>query len=659
MCGSTVVSSAEEEEVLVPEVRVTYTRGEQDPRKIPASVTIIEREVIEKSGATTVPDLLRREAGINVQSLYGNNKYTSLDLRGFARGFETLVMLNGVRLNAPNMTVVDWSLIPMDAVERIEIIKGPGTALWGDSATAGVINIITKKGYDVPLCEVRLTGGCYGRFDSTMSLGYSNEWARIFLTGGYHTNDGFRENSQYQSRDISASLGVSPTDFLEVSLDFGYVYDEYEMPGGIYDTEIAGFGRDYSYWYRDEGHGERFYTMAGLDLDFESVGRVEIDYSYKRDRNFYNNPVSITGVKGLGKNWYDLNEHGLYLKYIWDFDHGWMGNRLTTGVDLRRTTYRGDAYNDPFGIDYYEKYRMCRETVGVYAYDELTLIERVVVSVAYRYEYMRDRYDFFTTGFGTFHYDGTERYGNQALSAGITFLFGDEGKVYFRFSRGYRMPLLEEFVVWGTGPNLSIKPERVTGYELGVEHGTDLFGCDVSLSLLLYWDEYTDELYYDPNVGWGANLNYERTVHRGIDVGVEVWPCEGLKLYATYSFQDAFFDYEPYRGNRLPLVPKHMVSGGASFDYKGFSCTMDCRWVGNRVLGNDLVNEHQKLDDYFVMDARFGYTYRWMELFFGVNNITDEEYSDYAGWLPNPARGEVFEYPLPGRSFYGGIAVRF
>jgi iron complex outermembrane receptor protein len=328
-----------------------------------------------------------------------------------------------------------------------------------------------------------------------------------------------------------------------------------------------------------------------------------------------------------------------------------MNNRLTTGVDFRRAKYRGDAYNAPYF--YSSKYRLCREDVSVYAYDEMTLFDRVVLSVGYRYEYLRDKY-YYVDSYGG-PYDGVKRRRNYALSAGITYLFGDESKAYFRFSKGYRMPLLEEYVTW-SGPNLDLKAERVTGYEIGLEHAFDLFDRDMTLTLSLYWDEYDDELYYDPATY--SNLNYDKTVHRGFEIGLNAWPTDWLEVYVNYAYQDAYFDYSPYNGKQVPLVPQNMVTFGFATEYKGFAFNMDCRWLDSRVLGNDLDNAHPGFDSYFVADMRISYTYKWFEAFFGIDNFTDEEYADYFGWNPG-SRGDVFEYPLPGITYYGGLAIRF
>jgi outer membrane cobalamin receptor len=267
--------------VEVPPITVTYTRTERDPDRIPADVTVIDREAIERSGAESVPELLRREAGVNVTIFSGVDKFSSVGMRGFARGLETVVMINGVPLNMPTLGEIDWSIIPLSAVEKIEITRGPGGVLYGDKAVAGVINVITMKTFDKPFLEVSAGGGSDRTFDSTVSAGYGNDWGRISVSGGYHYTDGYRRNNYYDHTVWSASGGFFPSGVFELTLDLGYSADSWGNPGALFDAQREAYGRRYTNTPHDKGEGENFYDLLGVNLDFEKYGRGEIDYSYK------------------------------------------------------------------------------------------------------------------------------------------------------------------------------------------------------------------------------------------------------------------------------------------------------------------------------------------------------------------------------------------
>jgi iron complex outermembrane receptor protein len=129
-------------------VIVTAPRFPQHVRELPASVTVISEEDIARSGARTLPELLSHEVGLTMKDFYGNNAaVTAVDLRGFGvTGLQnTLILLDGRRLNDFDLSGVQWSAVPVASVERIEILRGAGAVLYGDAASAGVVNIVTRS----------------------------------------------------------------------------------------------------------------------------------------------------------------------------------------------------------------------------------------------------------------------------------------------------------------------------------------------------------------------------------------------------------------------------------------------------------------------------------------------------------------------------------
>ena len=131
----------------LPEVVVTGTRTAEEIQKVPASISVITAADIQRSSAKTAVDLLRREEGVVVRDLLGNGKAAQVDLRGFGEtaSSNTLVLVDGRRTNEIDLSGVDWAQIPVEQIERIEVVRGPGSVLYGDNAVAGVINIITKS----------------------------------------------------------------------------------------------------------------------------------------------------------------------------------------------------------------------------------------------------------------------------------------------------------------------------------------------------------------------------------------------------------------------------------------------------------------------------------------------------------------------------------
>ncbi|MCZ7620379.1 MAG: TonB-dependent receptor plug domain-containing protein [Myxococcota bacterium] len=134
----------------IGEVAITAARSERELLDVPGNVTVIDRDTIERSGARDVPELLRREAGLFVTDGIGSPEGVRVDGRGFhnggGNGSSLLILQDGRRLNEPDGTVMDWALVSLDRVERIEIVRGAASALYGDSANSGVVQILTKRG---------------------------------------------------------------------------------------------------------------------------------------------------------------------------------------------------------------------------------------------------------------------------------------------------------------------------------------------------------------------------------------------------------------------------------------------------------------------------------------------------------------------------------
>src|SRR5919106_181603 len=129
-------------------VLVEAPRFREDVRRLPASVTVIGAQDIERSAARTLPEILNEQVGFTMKDFYGNNAaVTSMDLRGFGvtGPQNTLILLDGRRLNDFDLSGVQWSAIPLSSIERIEVLRGTGAVLYGDAASAGVVNIVTRS----------------------------------------------------------------------------------------------------------------------------------------------------------------------------------------------------------------------------------------------------------------------------------------------------------------------------------------------------------------------------------------------------------------------------------------------------------------------------------------------------------------------------------
>ena len=226
---------AQEKEVILEKVVVTATRDEQEIRKIPANVTIIGKEEIERSNAKTTVDVLKDEVGVVVRDYTGNGKTASVDIRGFGEtgAINTLVLVDGRRVNEIDLSGVDWTQVPLDQVERIEIVRGPGSVLYGDNAVGGVINIITKKPEKPFSAKSEVIRGSYLYHKESGSVG--GKWGPFsaILHADYSSTEGYRENGFLRYKDVGGKIIYDVNE--NISFDFsGNLHrDDTGLPGGL------------------------------------------------------------------------------------------------------------------------------------------------------------------------------------------------------------------------------------------------------------------------------------------------------------------------------------------------------------------------------------------------------------------------------------------
>ena len=225
-------------------VVVTATRIAQHNYKIAGNVTVITKEEIEASNAQSVPDVLKEALGIHI---FDKNtaKTAVVDMRGFGDSATSnvLVLVNDRKINAVDISGADLIQVPIEAVERIEIVRGAGSVLYGDNAVGGVINIITKKGEGEFSGKL---GGVYGSYDTRgtdLEVSGAKNDVSYFFYAKYFDQRGFRQNSDVLNNDFSTRLGYDFSDKVSVDFNFGWHEDRYGLPGGLNVSELETLGR--------------------------------------------------------------------------------------------------------------------------------------------------------------------------------------------------------------------------------------------------------------------------------------------------------------------------------------------------------------------------------------------------------------------------------
>ena len=647
---------AQEKEVTLEEVVVTATRDIQEIRKIPANVTVISQEEIERSYAQTTVDLLRNEVGVVVNDLRGTGKNVFMDIRGFGEigALNTLVLVDGRRVNEIDLSGVDWSQIPLEQIERIEVLRGSGSVLYGDNAAAGVINIITKRPQKPLSLEAGVSGGSYHYNNETASV--SGKWGGFsaILNAGYKATEGYRDNGFLRAKDVGGRLIYDVNDRLSFNLSGSFHKDDTGLPGNLTKEQIHTLGRRATVTPHDGAETNDMYGALGMKARLGDLGRIESEISYRHRE------VSTSFFDASSQPSFDdrrnLTTWGFTPRYFLEVPLWNHANKFTVGLDFYKSDsviFSNSAFSDPAQ----NQTQVAKKSTGVYLLDEFSILENLILSLGYRHEWVT-----FDLTQETPDSKDKVRDNKAAWNAGLDYFYGKKSSVFLSVKRSFRFPVTDELIEYIFDPvnffqvidvrlNPAIKPQTGLQYETGIRHA---FSDRIEGKVTFFQMDTEDEIFFNPVTF--SNENYPRTRRVGAEVGATFKPLQWLGLWGNYSYTRSRLREGPFSGNDIPFVPRHKASAGADVHLgKGFLFDTRANFVGSRYLISDFKNVVDKLEKYYTVDARFSYALKGLKAFVGINNLFNRKYAEFGSFVG----GIQFFSPSPERNFIGGVSYTF
>lgn len=638
---------SQEEPIVLEKIVVTATRHPQEISKVPANTTIITEEDIKASNAQNIVDVLRSEVGVVVRDALGNRAKSTVDIRGFGEsaGMNVLVLVDGRRVNEIDLSAVDWAQIPINQVERIEIVRGLGSVLYGDNAVGGVINIITKEGEGKPSLELNLNIGSYEYYTGRAYFGGSTDKLSYSLWTGYQDTDGYRDNNNFRTRDYGGKVIYSLNDYLTLDLSGNYHEDDYGLPGFLGEFD----NRRGSNFPDDSAKGRDYYVNIGTDNDFGKWGILEFDISY-RNRKVDTYWLSYGLWNFITES--EIETLGIAPRYTMENTIFGHKNKTIIGSDIYINGLEINQLSQEKVIT--RKTDIDKRSISGYIRDEFFLMSNLVIGGGYRYE--RTRYDFDSKDpiYGTSPVDDFLISDRGTFEVGATYLYHKNSNLFAKIGKSFRYPASDEyFSVWSIPPvNKSLHLQKAYHYDLGIRFY--LFR-DTHLTLTLFRIDMDDEIYYNPLTY--SNENYDNTRHEGIEFSLDAKPHKMVHILANYAYTRAKFRGGEFDGNDIPIVPLQKASWQARFHFNSQALfSIIGNYVGRRYLISDQKNQAGKMDDYITVDVKFSYQWKKINAYVGINNLFEDEYSEY-GVLGRT--GLKVYYPCPEREVIGGLSFVF
>ena len=650
-------SLAQEDAVLIE-----APRFREDVRRLPASVSVISAQEIERSAARTLPELLNGEVGFTMKDLYGNNAaVTALDLRGFgATGPQnTLVLLDGRRLNDFDLSGVQWAAIPLASIERIEVLRGTGAVLYGDAAAAGVVNIVTRS----PLRPGRSLEvlGRVASFDTAEGQLYGGiATERLGLNAslyGYES-DGYRRNNHNEQKNTALNarwaLGEGALD-----LRLGTDRQDLRLPGGRFVQPSIGLDEtsDPRGTSTPLDYASRDGTRAGLGFE-QRIGAAEFSVSLDRREKDQRSYFDFGGFPSYRADRLDLTSITPRVRL------GLGSHRLVAGFDRHEWRYRSRRTDRPENVEQpANRVTITQDTEGFYLLDTIALSRATLATLGWRRE--RARYRGSDVGCPVCPAAAAvnETQKEDAWEAGARHELAAQWALFARAGRSFRFVNAEE--VYESDPLFApqfqiLRPQHARTREGGLEWRRGEHAARATV----FRTDVTDEIHLDPFTTGVGNTNLPPSRRQGIELDGRLALRSSLRIKAGYAYTEAKFREgtlagSPFaigtnlsiEGRTVPLVPRHKLNLGLDWDLvAGTRLSSALTAVSKQVLDNDEPNTlARRIPAYYVVDVKLAQRFKWGALSAAINNLFEEDYYTYAARSAfAPDRYTV--YPLPGRT---------
>ncbi|MBU3955786.1 TonB-dependent receptor, partial [bacterium] len=625
---------------------VTATKSEELLREIPVTAIVITGEEIEKSQAKNMNEILENIPGVSLSGGDADGRNPVINLRGFYdyNSSYVLVLVDGMSINSPDTGKPYIDSIPLNNIERIEVIKGGHSAVWGSYAMGGVINIITKQGKETA-AAANLSIGEWGTKNTDISGQALLPGNIAFsISANSKISDGWRQYSGYDIQTMGGSLSKR-NDALgyKSRLSFGYYEDDYKSPGYLSEKQWRD-GQlhmgDATYWCaggRQNNEYAKFMIEQKLPLNLSA--RLDLNY-FRKGYTFYYRSSGGTA---------DINDVYVFTGGI-EFGGKILKNSFTLGFNVDKgnvdsRNYAADADNEEIDKDVLKKHMDTDiSKFALYLQDMWNITDRMNLNIGARYDKLKhditDR-----VAVKEYHPDVS------AVSPNLGLLFKVTSKlnVFGSVSQAFRLPTESQFC-----KNSDLNPEKALNYEIGAKFFLDRISCELSGYQMNVIDKIT---YEETSPAVWEYRNVGEVKNRGIELASKISINKELSIALSGDIMQTEILKEPKYpdrvGKNLTQSPLWKTSLGLHYESEtGFGAGADLRKVGSWYMDD---KNTEKYSGYFVTDLNFAWKRDKLGYFLKVDNIFDEKYCRKA-YISGTSK---LYYPSLPRTFSAGINVKF
>jgi vitamin B12 transporter len=630
---STGLSADQEKAQKIPiqhDVVVTANRIETPTKEIASSVTIITKQQLEQTKKAYVVEALQQVLGLAILQSGPAGSSASVMMRG-ANSEHTLVMMDGVEINDPitPSRTYDFSHLLVEGIERVEILRGPQSPLYGSDAMAGVINIITQKGSGTPQLHLSFLGGVYGTFFGNAGLSGNVEkfhyslWASSQTSQGFsaanETLEGNSEADGYKNLSFSARASYRASDNIELDLSARFVDTKSDI-----DNYGSAYGDDPN---KTQSYDFLFIKGHVRGLFLKNRWEQRLTLSLVHSNRDTDNPSDEQHPFDMERSHFKSR---LY-KLDWQnnlFLH--ESNTLTFGVEHQQEQGESSYYSESIWGPSTSSFPLKKADIsGIYIQDQLRIA----------------RVFFLTAGIRLDSHSQSGRSATYRIAPAF-FIKETSTKLKATLGTGFKSPSLYQLYapanIWGPIGNENLNPEEATSWDVGIEQ--DLLNGKVHLGGTYFSSRFDNLIDYDYTQGY---INIANASSKGAEFLLEFSPRQDLVFFASYSHIIA---KNQDTGDLLLRRPKHKFTASVNVRFleKGhFNLSLihigkrdDQEWI-------DWISTRAEMDPYTLVNAACSYDiHAAIQVFLRLDNVLDQRYELIKG------------YGTPGFSIFGGFKIQ-
>jgi vitamin B12 transporter len=590
-------------------VVVTATRFDIPLDLSPASASVITSEDFEQKQIERVSDALREVPGLSVVQTGTAGQLTSVFTRGL-RSEHTQVLLDGIPINQGLQGAFNFADLTIDDIDRIEVVRGPQSTLYGPRALAGVIQIFTKQGTGTPGAMVAAEGGSYDTFHEWgQSDGKIGNFDYSVGASRFDT-DNARPNNNYRNTAAITDVGWSPDEQLRIGSLFTYSVSDTGNPNTIFDPRPI-----------DHFLTERW--LIGPHIDWKPTEwwqhKLIVSYDHERQINDPNEDGFVGPTRALFERTQIDYQNDLRPTSWLTLTSGFFYSRVNAGQE-RPFILQIFGPQPTFVSDHTEE-------IAGFLQATLTPIENLIFVAGGRFDHFNQFGGVWTYRIaGSYKIDRTDTILHSSVATGFS-------------------PPSSQDKIFGN--NFGLRPEHDFGWDAGVRQ--ELWGSRFAAGLTYFHNDLSNAI---GSNGLFQTLNLGAAETQGLEAELRAQPITNLLFTASYTYLEAentsSKDITQLQGARLPRRPRNEVYVSASYLWwKKLRTVVEAKFVNAREELN-FGGPNFDIEDYSFVNVAAEYEVNpHLSIFGRIDNLANEHYS------------EVFGFPALGRAAYGGMKVRF